>query len=116
MPPGYVAVPMYDILATMRSADPTKFDEIVSLVKYRAQESRPLFPKGKVVADVPPIAEADLAAALIDTVGDESKKNYLWNIGGPDDGLSMKQQVRGARCGACVHATRGSAGECRLCA
>ena len=39
-----------------------------------------------------PIAEADLAAALIDTIADETKKNYLWNLGGPDDGLSMKQQ------------------------
>ena len=41
-----------------------------------------------------PIAEADLAAALIDTITDPSKKDALWNIGGPDDGLSMKQQVR----------------------
>ena len=41
-----------------------------------------------------PIAEADLAAALIDTIADESKKNALWNLGGPDEGLSMKQQAR----------------------
>jgi divinyl chlorophyllide a 8-vinyl-reductase len=41
-----------------------------------------------------PIAEADLAAALVDTIADESKKNALWNLGGPDDGMSMQQQGR----------------------
>ena len=40
-----------------------------------------------------PIAEADLAAALVDTIGDKTKENMLWNLGGPDEGLSMKQQV-----------------------
>ena len=41
-----------------------------------------------------PIAEADLAAALVDTITDPVRgKNYLWNLGGPDVGLSMKQQV-----------------------
>jgi len=39
-----------------------------------------------------PISEPDLAAALVDTVGDPAKNNALWNIGGPDDGLSMQQQ------------------------
>jgi len=39
-----------------------------------------------------PIAEADLAAALVDTIADPSKANALWNLGGPDEGLSMKRQ------------------------
>ena len=39
-----------------------------------------------------PISEPDLAAAVIDAVGDPSKKDALWNLGGPDEGLSMKQQ------------------------
>jgi len=39
-----------------------------------------------------PISEPDLAAALVDTLADPSKKNALWNLGGPDDGLSMQQQ------------------------
>jgi len=39
-----------------------------------------------------PISEPDLAAALIDTIADEGKKNALWNLGGPDEGLSMREQ------------------------
>jgi len=39
-----------------------------------------------------PISEADLAAALIDTISDPSKQNALWNLGGPDEGLSMVAQ------------------------
>jgi divinyl chlorophyllide a 8-vinyl-reductase len=39
-----------------------------------------------------PIAEADMAVALIDTIADPAKKNAIWNIGGPDAGLSMQRQ------------------------
>ena len=39
-----------------------------------------------------PIAERDLAAALLDTIEDPSKKNVVWNLGGPDAGMSMAQQ------------------------
>lgn len=39
-----------------------------------------------------PISEADLAAALVDTISDPSKQNALWNLGGPDEGLSMVAQ------------------------
>lgn len=39
-----------------------------------------------------PISEPDLANALIDTLTDEGKKNVVWNLGGPDAGLSMAQQ------------------------
>jgi len=39
-----------------------------------------------------PISEPDLAAALVDTIADKSKSNVVWNLGGPDEGLSMRQQ------------------------
>ena len=39
-----------------------------------------------------PISEPDLAAALVDTISDKTKENALWNLGGPDEGLSMRQQ------------------------
>ena len=47
--------------------------------------------KGKS-ATCNPIAERDLAAALLDTIEDPSKKNEVWNLGGPDAGMSMQQQ------------------------
>ena len=39
-----------------------------------------------------PISEPDLAAALVDTISDKTKENALWNLGGPDEGLSMVAQ------------------------
>ncbi|KAL3893445.1 MAG: hypothetical protein SGPRY_014229, partial [Prymnesium sp.] len=39
-----------------------------------------------------PISEPDLASALIDTIADKTHENRVWNLGGPDDGLSMQQQ------------------------
>ena len=39
-----------------------------------------------------PISEPDLAAALVDQVASDAFKNGIWNLGGPDDGLSMKDQ------------------------
>ena len=39
-----------------------------------------------------PISEPDLAAALLDQVADDAHKNTYWNLGGPDAGLSMKEQ------------------------
>ena len=39
-----------------------------------------------------PIAERDLASALCDSVADKSKENAVWNLGGPDAGMSMQQQ------------------------
>ena len=52
-----------------------------------------------------PISEPDLAAALIDQVADDSHKNTYWNLGGPDEGLSMKQQ------GALIHEVLKKDGE-----
>jgi len=39
-----------------------------------------------------PISEPDLAMAIIDTIADPAKKNQIWNIGGPDEGMSMETQ------------------------
>ena len=41
-----------------------------------------------------PISEPDLAAALVDTISDKTKENALWNLGGPDAGMSMQEQGR----------------------
>ena len=39
-----------------------------------------------------PIAETDLAEYMINCVEDESKWNKVLDLGGPDDGMTMKQQ------------------------
>jgi divinyl chlorophyllide a 8-vinyl-reductase len=39
-----------------------------------------------------PISEADLAVALVDTIADPTRKDKVWNLGGPDEGLSMEAQ------------------------
>ena len=52
-----------------------------------------------------PISEPDLAAALIDQVADDSHRNTYWNLGGPDDGLSMRSQ------GEMIHDILGREGE-----
>ena len=52
-----------------------------------------------------PISEPDLASALLDQVADDSHKNTYWNLGGPDDGMSMKEQ------GAIIHSVLKKEGE-----
>jgi divinyl chlorophyllide a 8-vinyl-reductase len=39
-----------------------------------------------------PISEPDLAAALIDCIADASRRDTIWNLGGPDAGMSMVEQ------------------------
>lgn len=39
-----------------------------------------------------PIAETDLAAFMLDCLEQPAKWNRVLNVGGPDDGLSMKEQ------------------------
>lgn len=57
-----------------------------------------------------PISEPDLAAALIDQVADDSHKNAVWNLGGPDEGFSMSEQ------GAMIHDVLKKEGEPKLLA
>ena len=39
-----------------------------------------------------PVAESDLATYMINCINDKTKWNKILNIGGPDEGMSMKQQ------------------------
>ncbi|KAG7354277.1 NmrA family protein [Nitzschia inconspicua] len=39
-----------------------------------------------------PIAESELAQYLVDSITDESRKNKIINLGGPDEPLTMKKQ------------------------
>ena len=39
-----------------------------------------------------PISETDLAAYMLNCVEDETKWNKILNLGGPDDGMTMKEQ------------------------
>ena len=39
-----------------------------------------------------PIAETDLAEYMINCIEDESKWNKVLDLGGPDEGMTMKQQ------------------------
>ena len=55
-----------------------------------------------------PISEPDLAAALLDQVADDTHKNTHWNLGGPDDGMSMKAQ------GELIHDVLGKEGKPKL--
>ncbi len=40
-----------------------------------------------------PIAETDLASYMLDCIEDGAKWNKVLNIGGPDEGFTMKQQA-----------------------
>jgi len=56
-----------------------------------------------------PISEPDLASALIDQIADDSHKNSIWNLGGPDEqGYSMREQ------GAMIHGILKKDGEPKL--
>jgi len=39
-----------------------------------------------------PISESDLAVAIVDTIANPAMKNKAWDLGGPDDGMSMEKQ------------------------
>ena len=40
-----------------------------------------------------PIAESDLAAYMLNCIDDQSKWNKIMDLGGPDEGMTMKEQV-----------------------
>lgn len=77
---------------------PTAFFKSVSGQLESVQNGGPflLFDLGSgKTAACNPISEADLAAALIDQVVDDSHKNKHWNLGGPDaPGLDKLDQAR----------------------
>jgi len=72
---------------------PTAFFKSVSGQLEVIQQGAPfvMFGDGEVTR-CNPIAEADLATYLIDCIADESRKNQIINLGGPDEPLTMKKQ------------------------
>jgi divinyl chlorophyllide a 8-vinyl-reductase len=72
---------------------PTAFFKSVSGQLEVVQQGAPfvMFGDGEVTR-CNPIAEADLATYLIDSISHESRKNKVLNLGGPDEPLTMKKQ------------------------
>ena len=84
---------------------PTAFFKSVSGRLKVVQQGAPyiLFGDGEVTR-CNPIAEAELAQYMIDSVTDKSRENKIINIGGPDAPLTMKKQgeVSIAHCLRCT--------------
>lgn len=80
---------------------PTAFFKSVSGQLEVVQQGAPfvMFGDGEVTR-CNPIAEAELAQYLVDSVADKSRENKIINLGGPDEPLTMKKQgeVSLARC------------------
>ena len=72
---------------------PTAFFKSVSGQLEVIQQGAPfvMFGDGEVTR-CNPIAEADLATYLIDSISDKSRENKIINLGGPDEPLTMKKQ------------------------
>lgn len=72
---------------------PTAFFKSVSGQLEVIQSGAPfvMFGDGEVTR-CNPIAEADLATYLVDCITDETRKNSIINLGGPDEPLTMKKQ------------------------
>jgi divinyl chlorophyllide a 8-vinyl-reductase len=72
---------------------PTAFFKSVSGQLELLQQGWPfvMFGDGEI-CKCNPIAESDLAAYMINCISDETKWNQILNIGGPDNGMSMKDQ------------------------
>ena len=72
---------------------PTAFFKSVSGQLEVIQQGAPfvMFGDGEVTR-CNPIAEADLATYLIDSIQDKSRENKIINLGGPDEPLTMKKQ------------------------
>jgi divinyl chlorophyllide a 8-vinyl-reductase len=72
---------------------PTAFFKSVSGQLEVIQQGAPfvMFGDGEVTR-CNPISEADLATYLIDCISDNTRKNKIINLGGPDEPLTMKTQ------------------------
>ena len=72
---------------------PTAFFKSVSGQLEVVQQGAPfvMFGNGEVTK-CNPIAEADLATYLVDCTVEDSRKNRIINLGGPDEPLTMKKQ------------------------
>lgn len=72
---------------------PTAFFKSVSGQLELLQQGWPfvMFGNGEI-CKCNPIAESDLATYMINCIDDKSKWNKILNIGGPDEGMTMKKQ------------------------
>lgn len=72
---------------------PTAFFKSVSGQLEVIQQGAPfvMFGDGEVTR-CNPIAEADLATYLVDCITDQTRKNKILDLGGPDEPLTMKRQ------------------------
>mmetsp|Transcript_6897 Transcript_6897/g.11486 ORF Transcript_6897/g.11486 Transcript_6897/m.11486 type:complete len:363 (+) Transcript_6897:68-1156(+) len=72
---------------------PTAFFKSVSGQFELLQQGWPfvMFGDGEI-CQCNPIAESDLAAYMLNCIDEEDKWNKILNLGGPDDGMTMKQQ------------------------
>lgn len=72
---------------------PTAFFKSVSGQVELLQQGWPfvMFGDGEI-CKCNPIAETDLATFMLNCVDDESKWNKIMDLGGPDEGMTMKQQ------------------------
>ena len=72
---------------------PTAFFKSVSGQLELLQQNWPfvMFGDGKI-CKCNPIAESDLAAYMMDCIDDSSRWNKVLNLGGPDEGMTMKDQ------------------------
>jgi divinyl chlorophyllide a 8-vinyl-reductase len=72
---------------------PTAFFKSVSGQLELLQQGWPfvMFGDGQICR-CNPIAEQDLAAYMIDCIEDQTKWNKVLELGGPDEGMTMKQQ------------------------
>lgn len=72
---------------------PTAFFKSVSGQLELLQDGWPFVMFGDgAICQCNPIAEQDLAAYMLNCIDDTTKHNQVLNIGGPDDGMTMKQQ------------------------
>ena len=63
--------------------------------KKKKKKNKSVQPDAAAGVGLPSLRSAQLSPVqqkLVDTIADPSKKNALWNLGGPDEGMSMKQQ------------------------
>ena len=72
---------------------PTAFFKSVSGQFELLQQGWPfvMFGDGEI-CKCNPIAETDLAEYMINCIEDESKWNKILDLGGPDEGMTMKEQ------------------------
>lgn len=80
---------------------PTAFFKSVSGQMERLQQGKP-FLMFQDTTRCNPIAESDLATYLIDCISDESRRNKVIDLGGPDKAMTKIEQGEVSRCHWCT--------------